>query len=101
MTRWNLGRLLLPGRSTRVALLVGVLAAMTFTLGPIVVRTAHATIVTCGQTLDSGDFVLEADLGPCDDPSGAAALTVNGTAATPATLDMAGFSILCQDLNGK
>lgn len=100
MTRGNLSRTTILGRSTVVALLVGI-AVVTLGLSPLVVGTAHATAVTCGQTLDSGDFVLEADLGPCDDPSGAAALTISGSSTTPATLDMAGFSIICQDLNGK
>jgi parallel beta-helix repeat protein len=65
------------------------------------IQPASATAVSCGQTLDSGDFVLESDLGPCDDTDGAAALTVNGTPDIPATLDLAGFSVICQDLDGK
>jgi hypothetical protein len=87
-------------RSLVVGLLVGV-PALVLGLSPAFVRPAHATTVTCGQTLDSGTFVLESDLGPCDDPTGPAALTVNGTVDTPATLDLAGFSVICQDLNGK
>ena len=94
MTRSILSRWLVVG------LLVGV-PALVLGLTPALVRPAHATAVTCGQTLDSGSFVLESDLGPCDDPTGVAALTVNGTVETPATLDLAGFSVICQDLNGK
>ena len=74
---------------------------LSFFLALGLIEPASATTVTCGQALDSGVFVLEADLGPCDDTDGAAALTVNGTADIPATLDLAGFSVICQDLNGK
>jgi len=101
MTLGNLSRHVKTSRPTMVALLIGLAAVMTLGLTPTLVAPAHATAVTCGQTLDSGAFVLEADLGPCDDPTGPTAVTVNGTADTPASLDLAGFSVICQDLNGK
>jgi parallel beta-helix repeat protein len=74
---------------------------LSFSPGPGLIRSADATHITCGQTLDSGDFVLDSDVGPCDDTDGPAALTVNGSVTTPATLDLAGFSVICQDLNGQ
>jgi hypothetical protein len=80
------------------------LAAVIFLISvsaPGLVRTADAVPLPCGTILDSGAFVLDSDIGPCDDPDGPVALTVNGSSTTPATLDMAGFSVICQDLNGK
>jgi parallel beta-helix repeat protein len=67
---------------TRVTFLVGVVAALAFSLGPIVVPTAHATVVTCGQSSTPEPLSSRETWAPCDDPPGAAALTVNGTAAT-------------------
>src|SRR3979409_1981437 len=86
----------MPGHA---ALAVAFLLSMFPAAG--LVRTADAAPLPCGQILDAGVFVLDSDIGPCDDTDGPVALTVNGSASTHATLDMAGFSVLCQDLHGK
>ena len=90
----------MPGSIIRRSVLAGLLtvtAVVILGATPAMVAPTFATVVTCGQTLDSGTFVLESDLGPCDDATGPAALTVNGTTGTPATLDLGGFSVICQD----
>src|SRR6266511_4433224 len=73
-------------------------AALSLTPAFGLLQPAHAGSFVCGQVLTGGAFVLDGDVGPCDDSTGPG-LTVTG----PATLDMAGFKVFCADtdLNGK
>ena len=68
--------------------------ALSLTPGFGLLRQAHAGSFVCGQVLTGGPFVLDGDVGPCDDPTGPG-LTVTG----PATLDLAGFKVFCADTN--
>jgi parallel beta-helix repeat protein len=55
-----------------------------------------ALALGCGDTVGpTGLYILESDIGPCDDGYGPAALNVKG----PVTLLMKGFVVRCEDVN--
>jgi parallel beta-helix repeat protein len=57
-----------------------------------------ALALTCGDTVGpTGLYILQHDIGPCDDEYGPAALNVKG----PVTLLMKGFVVRCEDVNGN
>jgi parallel beta-helix repeat protein len=72
---------------------LGLLIALTLVT---LTGVAEGITLSCGQTLgpSSGTFLLDSDVGPCDDVS--AAITLVG----PVRLDLNGHTVSCQDLNG-
>jgi len=78
-----------------VALATTVFFVLCLLLVAGLIRQAEAAHIVCGQTLGPGGlFVLDSNVGPCDDPG--PAIEVES-----ATLDLNGFTVSCADTNAN